>query len=264
MEFPNIDPVAFHIGSLPIRWYGIAYLMGIVVGAALARHYARRWREFGISPEAIDDFTFWATIGILVGGRVGFIVLYHPAQYWADPWQVLQVQKGGMSFHGGFIGVALAAIIFCKGRMENILRLTDIVACVVPVGLFFGRLANFVNGELWGRATNVPWAMVFPTGGPIPRHPSQLYEAALEGVVMFILLNVLVRVQEVRLSRGFLTGVFLMLYGTSRTLIEFFREPDANLIFGVTRGQVYSLPMVLLGTALIASAAHKRRTVAAG
>ncbi len=264
MEFPNIDAVAFHIGSLPIRWYGIAYLMGIVIGTALARHYAKRWHEFGVRPEAIDDFAFWATVGILVGGRVGFIVLYHPAQYWADPWQVLQVQNGGMSFHGGFIGVALAAIVFCKGKIENILRLTDIVSCVVPIGLFFGRLANFVNGELWGRATNVPWAMVFPTGGAIPRHPSQLYEAALEGIVMFIILNVLVRIRELRALHGLLTGVFLILYGAARTLIELFREPDAELILGATRGQVYSLPMIALGTALIAFAAHRRRTVTAG
>lgn len=262
MIFPDIDPVAFHIGPFPIRWYGIAYIMGIVLGAALARSYTKRWRDLGVPPRSIDDFTFWATLGVLVGGRVGFILLYHPAQYWADPWQVLQVQRGGMAFHGGLLGVALATILFCRGRWSDILRLADILACVVPIGLLLGRLANFVNGELWGRVTTVPWAMVFPTGGPMPRHPSQLYEALLEGILMFAILNALVRVQVVRLSHGLLAGAFFVLYGASRTAVEHFREPDAELILGATRGQVYSVPMILLGAALIAAAIFKRRAVA--
>lgn len=257
MQFPDIDPVAFYILSFPVRWYGLSYMLGIVLGLLLARRYAHRYKEFGIRPEVVDDFWFWATIGILVGGRLGYILLYRPDYYLQNPIAVLHLQEGGMSFHGGFLGVLLAAALFCRQRGIPILKLTDPIACVVPIGLGLGRTANFVNGELWGRTTTVSWGMVFPSGGPLPRHPSQLYEVALEGVLMFCVLNTLIRSRRIRLYHGFLTGAFGVLYGTIRCIIEFYREPDASLILGLTRGQAYSIPMVLIGIALIALSLRK-------
>lgn len=254
LPFPMIDPVLIEIGPFALRWYALAYIAGIVLGWFLAR------RMVALAPtvatrEQLDDFVTWATLGIILGGRLGYVLFYRPGYYLTAPWEALYVWQGGMAFHGGMLGVILAALWFCRGQKIDPLAFGDRVATVAPIGLFFGRLANFINGELWGRVSDVPWAMVFPTGGPEPRHPSQLYQAAMEGVVLFVLLQALVRVPALRARRGFLTGVFLAGYGTARMIGEFFRQPDAHLGFlfaGATMGQLLSLPMLAVGLWLIA------------
>jgi phosphatidylglycerol:prolipoprotein diacylglycerol transferase len=198
----------------------------------------------------VDDFVTWTTLGIILGGRLGYVLFYRPGYYITAPWEALYVWQGGMSFHGGMLGVVLAALWFCRRQGLRPLRFGDRVAPVVPIGLGLGRLANFINGELWGRVTDVPWAMVFPTGGPEPRHPSQLYQAAMEGVLLFVLLNILVRIPGLREREGFVTGAFLAGYGLARLVGEVFRQPDAHLGFlfaGATMGQILSLPMILAG-----------------
>ncbi len=260
MDYPTIDPIALQIGPIAIHWYGIAYVVGIALGGLLAYRYAQKWKEFGVPPHAVEEFVFWATIGVVVGGRLGYILFYRLDVYLEDWTRIFDLQSGGMSFHGGVLGVAIAIVLYSRGRLSKILRLSDLVACAVPIGLFFGRIANFINGELWGRAADVPWAMVFPTGGPIARHPSQLYEAVLEGILLFILLNTLVRIRKVRTSPGLLTGVFALGYGVARYIVEFYREPDAELILVFTRGQFYSIPMVAGGLILIVySQLHERK-----
>lgn len=253
IAFPNIDPVLIEIGPFALRWYALAYIGGIILGWWLAR------RLMALPPvaatrEQADDFVTWATLGIILGGRLGYVLFYRPGYYVSQPWEALYVWQGGMSFHGGMLGVILAALIFCRRQGIDPLLFGDRVAPVAPIGLFLGRIANFVNGELWGRVTDVPWAMVFPTGGPLPRHPSQLYQAFLEGVCLFVLLQVLVRIPSVRARPGLLTGTFLAGYGLARFIGEFFREPDAHLGFlvaGATMGQLLSLPMIAAGAWLV-------------
>jgi phosphatidylglycerol:prolipoprotein diacylglycerol transferase len=249
IPFPMIDPVLVQVGPFAIRWYALAYIAGIVLGWLLAR------RTIALPPavatrEQLDDFVTWATLGIILGGRLGYVLFYRPGHYLAHPQEILAVWQGGMSFHGGMLGVATALLLFCRSRGVPLLGFADRLAPVVPIGLFFGRLANFVNGELWGRVTDVPWAMVFPTGGPEPRHPSQLYQAGLEGIVLFAVLNLLVRRPALRARQGFLTGAFLAGYAVARMTGELFRQPDAQLGFliaGATMGQLLSLPMLLAG-----------------
>jgi phosphatidylglycerol:prolipoprotein diacylglycerol transferase len=253
IAFPNIDPVLIEVGPFALRWYALAYIGGIILGWWMGR------RLIALPPvaatrEQADDFVTWVTLGIILGGRLGYVLFYRPGYYVAQPWEALYVWQGGMSFHGGMLGVILAALIFCRRQGIDPLLFGDRVAPVVPIGLFLGRLANFVNGELWGRVSDVPWAMVFPTGGPLPRHPSQLYQAFLEGVCLFVLLQVLVRMPAVRARPGLLTGTFLAGYGLARFIGEFFREPDAHLGFllaGATMGQLLSLPMIAAGLWLI-------------
>jgi len=256
LPFPTIDPVLIELGPLVIRWYALAYIAGIVLGWQLAR------RLIALAPiaatrEALDDFVTWATLGIILGGRLGYVLFYRAGYYLSHPAEILAVWQGGMSFHGGALGVILATILFCRRRNIDLLRFGDRIAAVVPLGLFFGRLANFINAELWGRVSDVPWAMVFPTGGPEPRHPSQLYQALMEGVVLFVVLQILVHRPGIRARRGFLVGVFLCGYGLARIIGELFREPDAHLGFlagGLTMGQLLSVPMVLIGLWLMARA----------
>ena len=253
IAFPTIDPVLVEIGPLAIRWYSLAYIAGIVLGWRYARLLAAR-RPGPPSPTDIDDFIVWLTLGIIIGGRLGYVIFYKSAYYFANPLEILQVWQGGMSFHGGLIGVVVAGVMFAKRRKISILRLADITACAVPMGLFFGRLANFVNGELYGRVSDVPWAMVFPGGGPEPRHPSQLYQAALEGIVLFTLLFVVSRTAR---GDGLLTGIFLTGYGCFRVVGELFRRPDAHIGFllgGTTFGQLLSVPMIAVGAWLIVRA----------
>ena len=253
IPFPMIDPVLIEVGPIAIRWYALAYIAGIVLGWMLAR------RLIALAPvvatrEQLDDFITWATLGIILGGRLGYVLFYRPGYYITTPWEALYVWQGGMSFHGGMLGVILAALWFCRRQGLPALRFGDRIAPAVPIGLGLGRLANFVNGELWGRVSDVPWAMVFPTGGPEPRHPSQLYQAAMEGVVLFIILNILVRIPALREREGFVTGAFLAFYGLARFIGEFFRQPDAHLGFllaGTTMGQLLSLPMMLVGAVLM-------------
>jgi phosphatidylglycerol:prolipoprotein diacylglycerol transferase len=263
LPFPEIDPVLIAIGPLAIRWYGIAYLMGIL----LAWYYANKLRtnkalwtkkaggKSPLSKTGIEDFVFWATLGVILGGRTGFVLFYalpyQTAEYLAAPWRAFAIWEGGMSFHGGLLGVILAAVLFARKRDINMFRLGDFVAGTVPIGLGFGRLANFINGELWGRTTDVSWAMVFPMANDgLPRHPSQLYEAFFEGLVLFLLIRILTTHTKALEKPGFLTGVFLIGYGAARVFVEFFRDSDAR-IFGAdhwfTMGMLLSAAMIIAG-----------------
>ena len=262
LTFPAFDPVAFEIGPLAVRWYALAYVVSLVLGWLYMRHLAAREPRF-MSREAVDDFLLWATLAILIGGRLGYVVFYRPSHYLANPLEALYLWRGGMSFHGGLAGMIVALLVFARRRSLPILGLSDIIAPAVPIGLFFGRIANFVNGELYGRPAEVPWAMRFPGGGPLPRHPSQLYEAALEGLALFGLLLVLDRVVRVRARPGLLTGAFLAGYAAARMIVELYREPDTHLGFlfaGITMGQTLSLPMLVAGLGLLAWAARRPRS----
>ncbi len=259
LVFPTIDPVLIQIGPVAIRWYALAYVVGIVIGWRLALRIANRPGS-AVRPIEIDDLVVWATLGIILGGRIGYVLFYNLPYYLDDPVRILEVWTGGMSFHGGLIGVSLALVLFARNRQIPLLPLADLVALVVPIGLLFGRLANFVNGELWGRPSDLPWAMVFPGDEEHqPRHPSQLYEAALEGLVLFLVMMVLDRL-GVRRRSGLATGCFLVGYALARATCEFFREPDGQLgflAFGTTMGQLLCIPMGLAGLWLIATARRR-------
>ncbi len=262
VAFPAIDPVALEIGPLAIRWYALAYVAGIVLGWRLAMRLAAR-PATGVLPREIDDLIVWITFGIILGGRLGYILFYNFPVYLDNPLLALEIWKGGMSFHGGMLGVILAVVLFARNRGIPLFALGDIVAMVVPIGLFFGRVANFVNGELWGRPATVDWAMVFPGDWQqLPRHPSQLYEAAFEGLALFVFLLVLERLGVRRRAMGAMTGWFLIGYAAARIGCEFFREPDVQLGYlihglGVTMGQILSIPMALAGIWLLATAGRR-------
>lgn len=256
LPFPAIDPVIVRIGPLAIHWYGVGYVIGILFAWWYARKIVstpRLWAH-GRSPIAatdIDDFVVWAAVGIVLGGRLGYVLFYDFARYLENPFDIVALWQGGMSFHGGLTGVVLAMILFARSRGFSAFSMFDVIAAGAPVGIGLVRLTNFINSELWGRPTDVPWAFVFPNGGPLPRHPSQLYEAALEGLVLFVVMALLVFVARKLRWPGFVAGAFVLGYGLSRILVEFFREPDPQLgylAFGwLTMGMVLSLPMVLLG-----------------
>lgn len=255
LVFPNIDPIAFQVGCFPIRWYSLAYIFGLIGAWLLARKMSRASKSV-FTVLKIDDFLLWATAGIIIGGRLGYVLFYNLSYYVEFPWHVFAVWQGGMSFHGGLIGVILATFLFARKKQIPVLNIGDILVCVAPIGLFLGRLANFANAELYGRVTqNVPWAIVFPNGGDMPRHPSQLYEAFFEGIVLFVVLNLVWWLSDrYRKRQGFVTGLFFVLYGVFRFGIEFFREPDAHLglVLGkLSMGQILCIPMVLLGLLLI-------------
>ncbi|WP_424812008.1 prolipoprotein diacylglyceryl transferase [Roseococcus sp. YIM B11640] len=254
MQYPQIDPIALQIGPLAIRWYALAYIAGIVLGWRIARRLTVTEPKASTA-EQMDDFVTWATLGIILGGRLGYVLFYRPGHYLFHPLEALMVWQGGMSFHGGLIGVVTAIILFCRKNKLSILAFGDRIAIVAPIGLFFGRLANFINGELWGRAADVPWAMVFPADPlQIPRHPSQLYQAGLEGLVLFVALLLLWSHKPFRHRPGFFVGSMVLGYGIARIIGEFFREPDAHLGFlfaGATMGQLLSIPMLLVGAFLI-------------
>ncbi|QIE55442.1 prolipoprotein diacylglyceryl transferase [Pikeienuella piscinae] len=274
IPYPDIDPVLVTIElfglSLPIRWYALAYLGGLLIGLALFRRLIARpslWPG-DVAPlnrEQAESLLTWMVFGVILGGRLGFVLFYQPGHYLAHPGEILQVWSGGMSFHGGFLGVATALILFCRLHQAPLLQITDGVAAVAPVGLLLGRIANFINGELWGRTTEAPWGMVFPGAGDIPRHPSQLYEAALEGALLFALLWLLATRRGWLKRPGLVTGLFFIGYGAARAFVELFREPDALFFgpgnpyghairftaeYGLTMGQVLSLPMILIGFGL--------------
>ena len=253
IAFPAIDPVAVEIGPLAIRWYALAYVAGILVGWRYMTILARR-SPAGVAPRDVDDFVLWATLGIVLGGRLGYVLFYRPGDYLQDPLSAFALWQGGMSFHGGLCGVVLAAVLFAWRRRIPWLALGDLVSAATPIGLFFGRLANFVNGELYGRPTAVPWGMVFPGAGPEPRHPSQLYEAALEGLVLFAACAAVVFFMRGLERAGLVGGVFLAGYAIARILAELFRQPDAHLGFlfgGATMGQLLSIPVLIAGLWLI-------------
>ncbi len=260
IPFPHIDPILVHIGPLAVRWYALAYIVGIIAGWFYARAIIASPRLWGgAAPFTVvdfDDFIIWVTLGIILGGRIGYVLFYNFPHFAAHPAEIFALWKGGMSFHGGFIGCVLAVVLFAWRRDIPFLSLGDVTTAVAPIGLFLGRLANFINGELWGRPTDVPWAMIFPNGGPIARHPSQLYEAGLEGLVLLLVLGVLVRFGALR-RPGLVTGAFALGYGDARIFCELFREPDAQLGFlwgGLTMGMLLCIPLILAGFAVIAYA----------
>jgi phosphatidylglycerol---prolipoprotein diacylglyceryl transferase len=252
IPYPYIDPVLVEIGPFAIRWYALAYLFGLMLGWQYTRWLAKH--SLGrVAPIDVDDFLIWATAGVILGGRLGYVLFYRPEFYLANPLEIAKVWQGGMSFHGGLLGVIVAGVLFCRSRKLAIRPFADLIFCAAPIGLFLGRLANFINAELVGRPADVPWAMVFP-GHAEPRHPSQLYQAALEGLVLFGLLHILWRVEAIRSRAGVLSGAFLIGYGVFRSFAELFRQPDANLgllYAGTTMGQLLSLPMIAAGIALI-------------
>ncbi len=253
LPFPNIDPIAFEIGPVVIRWYALAYIVGIIIGWRYCMYLARQTDDRPTAAD-IDDFMIWAVIGIVLGGRLGYVSFYNANYFLQNPLDALKVWEGGMSFHGGLIGVLVAVAVFSYRRGISTLALSDLIAVAAPIGLFFGRIANFVNGELFGRVTEVPWGVVFPHGGDLPRHPSQIYEALLEGLVLFAVLAILVHRPWIRGRLGFLSGLFLVGYGLSRAFVELFREPDAHLGFilgPITMGQILSAPMIAFGIYLI-------------
>ena len=253
LAFPAIDPVAVEIGPLAIRWYALAYVLGLVGGWRYVRYLAEK-RIDGLTRQHADDLLLWGTLGVVLGGRLGYVLFYQPGFYLSHPLQIPLIWQGGMSFHGGALGVLVAAVLYARAKRIGILPIADALGAQVPIGLFLGRIANFINGELYGRPSEVPWAMVFPGGGPAPRHPSQLYEAILEGLVLFALLAAAVHVRRLARRPGTVAGLFLVGYGVARIVAELFREPDAFLGFilpGITMGQVLSLPMIVLGLFLI-------------
>jgi phosphatidylglycerol:prolipoprotein diacylglycerol transferase len=260
LPFPVFDPVALSFGPFAIRWYALAYIAGIVFGWLYARQIIKSQRLWGgpspVSLPQMDDFILWVTLGIILGGRIGYVAFYNPAYFAAHPAEIVRLWEGGMSFHGGFLGCVIAVAAFARHHRIPILSLGDITCAVGPIGLFLGRIANFINSELWGRPTDVPWAIVFPNGGPAPRHPSQLYEAGLEGFVLFTLLALMIRAGALK-RPGLIVGAFAMIYGFARIAGELFREPDPQLGFlwgGLTMGMLLSVPMVVAGLALIARA----------
>lgn len=248
LSFPDISPIALSLGPLHIRWYALAYIAGIVIGWWWAR------RQLAHPPQVtdskrFDDLVMWLVLGVVLGGRLGYVLFYKPLYFLSNPEDIFALWQGGMSFHGGFLGVVLAVYVWARRTGTPLMHLADLIAWVAPIGLFFGRLANFVNGELWGRVSTVPWAMIFPTGGPDPRHPSQLYQAGLEGICIFLALTLAAH-RGARRTAGLMTGIFVIGYGIARITGEIFRQPDAHLGFivgPVTMGQLLSLPMLAVG-----------------
>ncbi len=264
IPFPAFNPVLVTIGPFAIRWYALAYICGILLGWLYARSMIVRESNWGgpapLSVLDFDDFIIWVTLGIILGGRTGYVLFYNLPHFIAHPVEIVEVWKGGMSFHGGFLGCVVAVMWFARKRNLSALSLGDLTCAVAPIGLLLGRLANFVNGELWGRPTDVPWAMIFPNGGPFPRHPSQLYEAGLEGLALLIILGIMVRAGALR-RPGLILGAFAMLYAAMRSFCEFFREPDPQLGFlwgGLTMGMLLSVPLFIVGIALVARALRRQ------
>ena len=254
--YPEISPIIFQIGPLALRWYSMAYLFGILFGWWLAAKRIKKY-QIPLTKNNLEDIVFYFTLGVILGGRLGYVLAYGTEKFWLNPLEIFAVWHGGMSFHGGIVGVIIAMYLAAKHVNFSFLKLTDFTAPLVPVGIFLGRLANFVNDELWGRVTNVAWAVRFPNGGYLPRHPSQLYEACLEGVVLFVILNLMWTNKQCRERKGFISGAFLLGYALFRMLLEQFREPDAQLGFlwsGVTMGQLLSLPALLGGVYLLSKA----------
>ena len=269
LPFPNFDPVLIQLGPFAIRWYALAYITGILLGWFYARAIVRNGKLWGgpapITALDVDDFIVWVTLGIILGGRLGYVLFYNPGYFAEHPMEAFQLWKGGMSFHGGFTGCVLAVVLFARKNKIPILSLGDVTCATGTLGVLLGRIANFINGELWGRPTDVAWGMVFPSGGPIPRHPSQLYEAALEGLLLFIVLALLIRGGALR-RPGLIIGAFAVGYSLARSFCELFREPDAQLGFlwnTITMGTLLSIPLLLFGVALIVNALRRPPTSAA-
>ena len=273
LPYPDIDPAIISVSlggfELALRWYALAYIAGLVLGwwlIARLRQRPRLWpaETPPMTPKEPEDLLTWMALGVILGGRLGFVLFYNPGHYLENPGEILQLWEGGMSFHGGFLGVMVAAIVWSRAGGRPILQVGDAIALVAPIGLFFGRIANFINGELWGRPTDVPWAMIFPGAGPEPRHPSQLYEAGLEGLVLGAVMWWLALSRGWLKHPGRLIGMFFLGYGLARSFVENFRQWDAHLGYvvevgsgGLTMGQVLSLPMVLIGLAFLVVARRR-------
>lgn len=251
LQFPVIDPIIFSIGPISLRWYGTMYLVGFLAAMFMANKAADRSNGLWTRAQ-VSDLLFYGFLGVILGGRIGYVLFYQFEYFLSDPLYLLQIWQGGMSFHGGLLGVTLAVFIFARKTKKSFLVVGDFVTPLVPIGLGMGRLGNFINAELWGRQTDVPWAMVFPTDPlQVPRHPSQLYEFFLEGVVLFVIMYVIIRKPR---SLGLASGTFLIGYGIFRSIIEFFREPDAHLglyFSFISKGQILSIPMILIGLFII-------------
>ena len=249
LEFPNINPVAVDLGIIKIRWYALSYIVGILLSWFLILKIIKI-KKIDLNSKEISDLVSNCMIGIIIGGRLGYVFFYNPEYYFNNLLEIFKIWNGGMSFHGGFVGVIFAVIYSSKLFKIQILTFADLIAIVAPVGLFFGRLANFINGELFGRTTNHSFGIVFPNGGDVPRHPSQLYEAFFEGIVLFIILWVMMYIFDLLKKPGIISSLFILLYGVFRFFIEFFREPDQHiglLYFEFSMGQILSLPMILIG-----------------
>ncbi len=258
IPFPVIDPIAIEVGPIVVRWYALAYVAGIVLGWRYGVWLCRRRPEI-LPPEAIDEIVLTITLGIILGGRIGYVLFYNPAYFMQHPLEALMIWRGGMSYHGGMLGVFVGLWLFARRHGYTFFQVADIIGMVVPWGLMFGRLANFINGELFGRVTDLPWAMVFPHGGPLPRHPSQLYQAGLEGALLLLVLYV-VWARGGQRYCGLLSGVFMAGYGVARFVVEFAREPDAHLgmlVAGLSMGQLLSLPMIAFGVGLMVYALRR-------
>jgi len=259
LPFPSIDPVAIDLGFFAVRWYALAYIAGLLLGWWYLVWLAKqppRTMERGDA----DDLLVWIALAVILGGRLGYVVFYKPGYYLENPVEILQLWQGGMAFHGGLLGVLIATYLFSRQRNLNPFRVGDLLCCAAPIGLFLGRIANFINAELYGRVTDSPLGMVFPGAGPLPRHPSQLYEAFLEGLVLFVVMFLLFRQESIRRKPGLLVGCFLIGYGVARTIAEIFREPDMHLGFivgPVTMGQLLSIPMVILGIVVVLIASRR-------
>lgn len=265
MIFPEIDPIAFSIGPFVVRWYALAYLAGFILGWKYILYLSGLDKDKGeikiktiygapVTKADVDDFLAWCIMGVILGGRLGYVAFYQPQMILQDPLEILKVWHGGMSFHGGTLGVIAVIIIFSLRRHLPLLHFADLICCAVPIGLFFGRIANFINGELFGRVTTSPLGMVFPHGGNFPRHPSQIYEALLEGALLFVILFILVHRPFIRHKAGMLSGLFLTGYALARMVAELFREPDIHIGFiagSLTMGQILSVPMMLAGLGLM-------------
>ncbi len=247
---PGFDPVALQLGPVSIHWYGLMYVLAFLQFVLLGRRHLARRRDLALSPVLVDDLMFWGVVGVILGGRMGYVLFYKPLDFLADPLSIVAVWQGGMSFHGGFIGVLVAMAWLARRRGLRWLQVTDFIAPLVPLGLALGRIGNFINGELWGRPADVPWAMVFPLIDAVPRHPSQLYQAGLEGVALFVLLWWFARRPR---PVGQVSAVFLLGYGVARFAVEFFREPDAHLGLlglGLSMGQWLCVPMLVAGVGM--------------
>ncbi len=258
LPFPAIDPVALDISGFQIRWYALAYIAGIILSWIYIVRLLKAESLWGanvpVSRTHIDDLVVWVTVGIILGGRLGYVVFYNSSYFLAHPMEILALWQGGMTFHGGLIGVIIAVILFARIKSVRLLTLGDLIATAAPIGLFFGRIANFINGELYGRITDVPWAMVFPHGGPNSRHPSQIYESIGEGIILFVFMHIMIYRFGALQRPGMITGLFMIGYGIARSSIEFFRMPDAHIGYlsgGLTMGIVLSVPMIPIGLAFI-------------